>query len=800
MFRNYLKVAIRSLLKNKVYSSINILGLTVGMTCAILIFLYVQSELGYELHHKKANNIQRLVVEYFLPDNNGSEKWATMGAPVGELIAKDYAEIVQSVRIRPFTNQVIKLKDRGERFYQTIAFADSNIFKIFTLPLISGNPDTALKNPFSAVISENVAIKYFGRIDVVGEILELPDLSNILEITGVMENMPSNTHLNFDFLVSFSTQISLNYSFHWWNFSYYTYLELVPGTNIGALESKIKRISANYILDQEESSGYRQEYSLQNFRDIHLTSDLRSEMEPNSKKSYVYIFSIIGVFILVIACINFMNLATARSIVRAKEVGLRKVAGAYRSQLVGQFLGESIIMALLSLLLSIGLALLLLPQVNQFTNKELSLNILNNSGVFLALISITFFTGIFSGSYPAIFLSSFNPAETLKGDFKNNRKGNGLRKFLVVFQFAISIALIAGTLVVFNQLQFLKTRNLGFNKEQVIFIPTRHAANASQNFKLLKEELIKRADIVTVSISSAVPGKGMGNNVVRLGWDDDAIWSDMRFLAVDYDFLTLFDIKMKEGRYFDERKGTDEQEAFIINESGRRRLGFESAELAIGEPLRWQNRKGRVIGVINDFHFMSPNKNIEPFIMIMNGGRTPGYLSLKISSQDNSKIISEIESVYKKIMPDGIFEYSFLNEDYSLQFKADERFYSLFSLFSLIAISVACLGLYGLSAFTAELRFKEIGIRKVLGANVFRIILLLSKDYSRLVILAFIPAIPISYFAMSNWLQDFPYKAEINPALFIFAGLISMVVALIATSFHAIRAALINPVDSITHE
>ncbi len=800
MFRNYLKVAIRSLLKNKVYSSINILGLTVGMTCAILIFLYVQSELGYELHHKKAENIQRLIVEYFLPDNNGSEKWATMGAPVGELIAKDYAEIVQSVRLRPFTNQVIKLQDQGERFYQTITYADSNIFKLFTLPLISGNPEAALINPFSAVISENVAIKYFGRIDVVGEILELPDLSNIFEITGVMENMPSNTHLNFDFLVSFSTQISLNYSFHWWNFSYYTYLELVPGTNIGALESKIKRISANYILDQEESSGYRQEYSLQNFRDIHLTSDLRSEMEPNSKKSYVYIFSIIGVFILVIACINFMNLATARSIVRAKEVGLRKVAGAYRSQLVGQFLGESIIMALLSLLLSIGLALLLLPQVNQFINKELSLNILNNSGVFFALISITFFTGIFSGSYPAIFLSSFNPAETLKGDFKNNRKGNGLRKFLVVFQFAISIALIAGTLVVFNQLQFLKTRNLGFNKEQVIFIPTRHAANASQNFKLLKEELIKRADIVAVSISSAVPGKGMGNNVVRLGWDDDAIWSDMRFLAVDYDFLTLFDIKMKEGRYFDERNGTDEQEAFIINESGMRRLGFESPESAIGEPLKWQNRKGRVIGVINDFHFMSPNKNIEPFIMVMNGGRTPGYLSLKLSSNDNSNIISEIKSVYKKIMPDGIFEYSFLNEDYSRQFKADERFYSLFSLFSLIAISVACLGLYGLSAFTAELRFKEIGIRKVLGANVFRIILLLSKDYSRLVILAFIPAIPISYFAMSNWLQDFPYKAEINPALFIFAGLISLVVAMVTTSYHAVRAALINPVDSIKHE
>ena len=800
MFRNYLKVAGRSILKNKVYSSINILGLTVGMTCTILIFLYVQSELGYELHHKKANNIQRLVVEYFLPDNNGSEKWATMGAPVGEVIAKDYAEIVQSVRIRPFTSQVIKLQDRSERFYQTIAFADSNIFKVFTLPLISGKPETALKNPFSAVISENAAIKYFGKIDVLGEILEMPDRSSMLKITGVMKNMPPNTHLNFDFLVSFSTQVSLNFSFHWWNFSYYTYLELIPETNIGALESKIKRISANYILDQEESSGYRQEYSLQNLRDIHLTSDLRGEMEPNSKKSYVYIFSIIGVFILVIACINFMNLATARSVVRAKEVGLRKVAGAYRSQLVGQFLVESIIMALLSLLLSIGLALLLLPQVNQFTNKELSLNILNNSGVFLALISITFFTGIFSGSYPALFLSSFNPAETLKGDYKTNSKGNGLRKFLVVFQFAISIALIAGTLVVFNQLQFLKTRNLGFNKEQVIFIPTRHAANASQNFKLLKEELIKRADIVAVSISSAVPGKGMGNNVVRLGWDDDAIWSDMRFLAVDYDFLTLFDIKMKEGRYFDERNGTDEQEAFIINESGRRRLGFESAELAIGEPLKWQNRKGRVIGVINDFHFMSPNKNIEPFIMVMNGGRTPGYLSLKISSQDNSKIISEIESVYKEIMPDGIFEYSFLNEDYSLQFKADERFYSLFSLFSLIAISVACLGLYGLSAFTAELRFKEIGIRKVLGANVFRIILLLSKDYSRLVILAFIPAIPISYFAMSNWLQDFPYKAEINPALFIFAGLISMVVALIATSFHAVRAALINPVDSITHE
>jgi putative ABC transport system permease protein len=292
----------------------------------------------------------------------------------------------------------------------------------------------------------------------------------------------------------------------------------------------------------------------------------------------------------------------------------------------------------------------------------------------------------------------------------------------------------------------------------------------------------------------------MENNVVRLGWDDEAIWSDMRYLAVDYDFLALFDIKMKAGRYFDESTGTDELEAFIINESGRRRLGFESPEAALGEPLKWQNRKGRVIGVINDFHFMSPNKSIEPFIMVMNGERSPGYLSLKISSNDSHNIISEIQSSYQKIIPDGIFEYSFLNEDYNRQLKADERFYSLFSIFSILSILIACLGLYGLSAFTAELRFKEIGIRKVLGANVIKIIILLSKDYSKLVVFAMIPAIPISYFAMSNWLQDFPYKAEINPGLFIFAGLISMVVAMFTTSYHAIRAAIINPVNSIKHE
>ncbi len=800
MLKNYIKIALRSLSKQKAYAFLNIVGLTIGITSSLLIFLFVHDELTYDLNHEKANHLYRLQAAYHLPNDGGIEQYATAGPIVGEMIAKDFPEVNQMVRIRRLANIVIQKPDTEENLYETVFACDSNLFNLFTFKFIVGNPETSLIEPYTLVITEKTATRFFGKTNVLGESLHLPQDSTHYKITGVIENYPANTHLKLDLITSYETIKSLDYNLDsWWNYSFYTYLELNPNTDYKQLENKIKFISRNYIPDQEDGSGYRQEYALQKFPAIHLESDLRTELEPNSRKSYVYIFGIIGIFILVIACINFMNLATARSAKRAKEIGIRKVSGAHRVQLISQFMSESILMTVVATLLSIVFTLVCLPYFNNITGKALTIEVIRDPFIWVTILFMVIFVGFLAGSYPSLFLSAFKPTETLKGTFASSSKGNVLRKALVVFQFTISIVLISGTIIVFQHLAFLREINLGFDKDRIVVLPTHSTNNALTDFSLLREELKRTPEVKGASVSYSVPGKETGNNVVRIGWDDDAIWSDMRFLTVDNDFQSLYEIEVIAGRSFDERFTSDPEEAFVLNESGMRRLGWTDPQEAIGKQLRWQNRRGYVIGVVKDFHYMAANVAIEPFIIVMNTNWSAAYLSVKLGT-DPATGLNTIKEKFASVFPNRVFEYFFLDEDYDQQYKAEDRFMKVFTFFAIIAVVVACLGLYGLAMFTAEQKFKEIGIRKVLGASSGGLVLLQIKGFLTLVSVAFVISIPISFLGMNKWLETFPLREQINPVIFIVAGVLSILIAWLTVAYQSIKASHANPVDSIANE
>ena len=802
MLTNYLKIAFRSLLKNRAYSFLNIFGLTIGITCSFLIYLYVQDELTFDSQHTKADRIFRVACEYSLPNDGGTEKWAVMSDWVPQYFVKDYPEVLKAVRFRKSQNVVVERPEGVERFYEEVVYADSAVFSIFDFPLLKGDSRTALNEPFTVVISEHIAQKYFGSTDPIGKVLSLPDFNTQLTVKGILAPIPHNSHLKFHVLASFETLRATNRTSenNWWNFSTYVYLETQKGTDPEDLENKIKRISAKYILDQEESSGYRQEYYLMPLKDIHLKSSFRAEFAPGGNMNNVRIFALIGLFILLIACINFMNLATARSVKRAKEVGVRKVVGAYKKHLIVQFLNESVVLSFMAMVLSVALILLALPLLNDFTNKQLVFNPLSDPGPAVILLGITMLVGLLAGSYPALVLSSFKPVETLKGSFQNSSKGAMLRKFLVVFQFVISIALIISTYVVFNQLQYMRQLELGFQKERMIYLPTRFGQGTAEKFAVLRDELKQTAAVKGTALSSNVPGVELGNNVVRLGWDNNAEWSDMRFLAVDYDFIDLYGLKMAAGRGFDRSFPSDETEGFILNESGVKRLGFDSPQAALGKPLRWQNRQGRVIGVVRDFYFMSVQQEVEPFIMVMLADRTPGYLSVNVATDGFGRVVNEIEARFNEIMPDRIFEYYFLDQDFDEQYKAEANFSRIFTVFSFVAIWIACMGLYGLASYSAEQKMKEIGVRKVLGATVAGIVALLSGAFLKLVVIAFVLASPLAYFAMDNWLAGFAERISIGAIAFIISLVFALLITLLTISYQSIRAARANPIKSLRYE
>ena len=805
MFKNYLKIALRNLLKHKAYSTINISGLAIGITCCLLITMYVQDELSYDRHHEKADRIYRLIVDIFPPNDGPVDHYATSGPGVAPVLEADFPEIERAVRIRKVSDALVT---RGQNaLYEDFHFADSTFFEVFDCSFLAGDPKTALSDPFAIVLTETMSRKYFGNREILGQSIVVDDTLQF-KVTGVIEDIPPNSHFAFDFLSSFPTLQKIGFGglTSWWSFGGYNYLLLRGGTDVAALGQKIHRISAKYIPQHETGSGYRQEYYLQPITDIHLHSALRNEWQTNNKIAYVYIFTAIALFILLIACINFMNLATARSIDRSKEVGIRKVVGAIRTQLTRQFLSESIILAVISTLAALALVSVLLPYFNDLTAKQLRFALISKPNYILFLLAFTLGVGFLAGSYPALFLSAFRPAETIKGKLRASTKGAFLRKSLVVFQFAISVILIIGTVVVFKQLSFMRNQDLGYNQEQVVVLPLRGDLGARDKYEPLKNILLQNSSILQTSLSSAIPARGVNNSVFRIEgnmvdspYGTDA-WNDMRYMNVDEDFFEIYGLQLASGRFFSREFETDQQSAFILNEAAVKKFDWGTAENAIGKKIGFRSSsEGAVVGIVKNFHFKSLRSEIEPLVLTHRTHRL-NYISIKITTDDVRETIATIENAWTSLLPNRPFEFFFLDEEFGKQYRADEKVGQTFGTFSALAIFIACLGLFGLAAYSAEQRTKEIGIRKVLGASVSSIVRILSVDFLTLVLVANLIAWPVAYFVMKRWLQDFAFRTEIGVALFPLAACLALLIAFLTVGYQAIRAAVADPVDTLRYE
>ncbi|MGE5811211.1 MAG: ABC transporter permease [Ignavibacteria bacterium] len=805
MIKNYIKVALRNLLKYKGYSFINILGLAIGITCCLLILLFVQDELSYDRFHKKAANIYRIGINGALGTNQFQA--VTTAPPVGKAMVQDYPEILAYTKVTTFGFPVMRYKDKvfsEEKFY----WADSNYFDLFTVEFLKGNPKTALIDPNTVVITERMAKKYFGNEDPMGKSLNSDNRIDY-KITGIVKEYPHNSHFHFDFLGSMYSY-NLGDAF-WLNNNFNTYILLRKDADPELLESKFKDFVRKYIapymqsalnLDYEDliKKGGKYEYFLQPLTDIHLHSDYTGELEPNSDISYVYVFSFIAVSILLIACINFTNLSTARSSNRTKEIGVRKTLGSSRQQLVKQFLTESVLMTLVAVFIAVILIEITLPYFNNLIGKNLSAGYLSNFFSIPSLIFFILLVGSFAGAYPAIFLSSFNPVKVLKKNISVNGKNSWLRNLLVVVQFAVSIALFIGTIIVYNQLEYISGKKLGFNKDQIIVVEK--TDDIGKFMESFRTELLSIPGVKSASNSTTLFGKQFFNNTYRkTGSNDNRIANVM---YADYNLASAYELQITMGRYYSQEFGSDST-ALVLNESAVKEFGVE------GDPIGQQISNSfngdeivnlTIIGVVKDFHYESLKQKISPLIIrLFNSDFLFGkYVSVKVTGNNIDKKLQQIKSVWHKFAGNQAFEYFFFDEDFAKLYTAEKRTSLIVAVFSVLAIFIACLGLLGLAAFTTEQRTKEVGIRKILGATVPGIILLLSKDFTKWVIIANLIAWPAAYFVMNKWLEDFAYRINIPLWSFVIAGVSALVIALITVSYQALKAAVTNPVKSLRYE
>ena len=791
MFRNYLKITIRNLAKHKGYSSINITGLAIGIACCLLVILYVRDELSYDRYHKKSDRIYRLVTGVRSSAFNAVAK---ICGPWGITAARDFPEVENVARFLIMGQTLVA---KGEnRFYETSGFyADSTIFKVFSYRFLQGNPQTALVAPNSIVITDNLAQKYFGNENPLGQTL-LFDNKDEYRVTGIIEDVPLNSHFTFSYLVSMSSY-SHPMKDDWikWK-QYYTYLLLKGDISPEVVEAKIPGMLHQNI--GEKSADYSP--SLQPLTSIYLHSKLHREISVNSDIAYVYIFSAIAFFILLIACTNFMNLATARATKRAKEVGVRKAAGANRGSLIKQFLGEALFFSLLALLIAYILTALILPLFNTVAGKAFTINELLQPDLIAVFILLSVIVGLISGSYPAFLLSSFRPVEVLKGTIPAGVTGRSpLRKTLVVFQYTISAALIMATGIIYNQLDFIRNKNLGFNKKQVVILPIQDNA-MKENYESVKQTLLQHPNIESVSISSNVPGGGdWGSPVIPEGFTEENRPS-LRMLVVDHDFIETYQIEMAAGRDFSTDFSTDETHAFLINEAAARLLGWDNPlEKTIAMPVI-QRESAPVVGVVKNFHFRSFKENIAPLIFFIPPRSWFSRYSIRIHPENAAETLDFIKETWVKFSPDHPFTYTFFDKRFDQLHRADEQVGQIIGYFTLLAIVIACLGLFGLASFTTQQRTKEIGIRKVLGSSASRIVLLISKEFIKLVFLALLIAIPLAYFGMEQWLTNFAYRTDIGIGVFLLASGLTFFLALFTVSFQTIRAALTKPADALRYE
>lgn len=793
MLRNYFKIAFRNLWRHRVFSFINIMGLSVGMTACLLIFLYVRFEMSYDTFHPKVDRIYRVVADIKTPTEvlpSGGPAWA-----VPSHIKLDFPEVEAFTRVM---GDNLLFRKGDIKFYETnVIWADSAFFKIFHFPLLQGNAHTALKEPFSIVLTESAAKKYFGKANPMGQTILITGDASPATVTGIMKDMPENTQVKGDVIVSMSTiteKWAKGLDDQWGNYSPAAYLLLKDGTNAMALQKKFPAFLEKWNGKEMKEQQMRPTLLLEALKDNYLHSTRNGSKNGNIKN--VYIFSIIALFILIIACINFINLTTARATERAKEVGIRKVAGAVKSQLARQFIGESIIISFIAYLLTLALSALLLPSFNELAGKTISQGIFENGQLILLLLGAAVFIGLLAGTYPAFVLAAFKPIEVLKGRFATGAKGSVLRKSLVISQFAISIALIIGTIIVYSQMSYMRNQNLGFNKDHVMVIDTNH----DKAVETLQQVVAGLPNVQSTCLSGSVPGSGNPgaySEVENVKGDLQIANFDLYF--VDFDYIPLYKIQMAAGRSFSRDYKTDSNQAMILNEAAVKTLGYPSSEQAIGKRFKQWGREGRIIGVIKDFHFRSLQQPIKPLTMRIERDRFE-LLSVKVSSAKLPATIAAIEKKYKSVIPNRPFSYYFMDEFFDRQYRSEERFGKLFLNFAILAIFISCLGLLGLASYSTMQRTREIGIRKVMGASVSNIINLLSRDFLKLVIISFFIAAPVAWYFMHQWLADFAYRTNISWWIFATAGILAVLIAVITISFQAIKAAVSNPVKALRTE
>jgi len=797
MIHNYLKITWRNVKRNKVYSFVNMSGLTMGMVCCILILVYIMHEVSYDGFHEKAGDIYRVAIHGHVGGN--PIDWATCAAPAGPAMVQDFSEIIAAVRIDFSGETMFSYEDK--RFFESwFLYVDHSFFDVFSFQFLKGDPSTALKAPFTVVLTPDIAEKYFGQEDPIGKTIKMNNKENFT-VTGIVQKPPSNSHIRFDMLGSFQTlyktvPIQVEEYIYW---NYQTYLLLQKGTDHKTLEAKFDAFVEKVIGNMLRGIGGEHTWTLEPLTKIHLYSPLENELGPNGDIRYIYSFMTIALFILTIACINFVNLSTAHSAKRSKEVGLRKMLGAGRIGLAHQFLGESLLFAVASLLASIVIVRFVWPYFNNLIGLDIHLNALVIHWLLIGLGVLLLFVGLAAGVYPAFYLSRFRPVDVLKGDVRQGLRYSRLRGILVVSQFSITIALLIGTRIVLNQLNYMRNERLGFHKDQMLVIKVQDE-DTRYRINTLKQEMLAIDGVLGASSSLLVPGEeyftmmtcfpeGFGRGFVMANFD------------VDDHFLDVYGIELVEGRGFSKEMMTDVHEAALVNETAVKKLGWENP---IGKRImdRVNPTKPKirtVVGVFKDIHIQSLHHVIEPTLIDYNPD-SAGRLTLKLKSQNILQTMALIKEKWSGIAPNHPFDYFFLDSFYNALYRTEEKLGYIFQVFTVLAIFIGCLGLFGLISYTTEQRTKEIGIRKVLGSPVQSIVVLLCKEFVRLLLIANAIAWPLAYFAVSRWLQHFPFRVGLSIRVFIMAGITALGIASLTVSYRAIHAARANPVDALRYE
>lgn len=802
MIRNYLKTALRIMMRQKAYAAINVIGLSVGIAATLMILIYIADELGYDRMHTDASRMYRVIFNGRLQGNEINS--ALSPAVVAETMQKEIPEVSEVVRFGLWRTMPMSVGDKNFT-EQNVLVADSNFFSFFSFPVVAGHTDDFLRGPNKIVITESAARRYFGNEDPIGKMMLRGAERTAAEIVGVVKDPPHNSHIQFDLILSGESWDYMK-SLQWTSTNLYTYFKVHPDANVDNVRKHLSRMVESYMGSELEKfigmsfAQFREQgndlgFSVQPLRDIHLRSNLKDELGPNGNIQYLYIFGVIAGFIILIACINFMNLSTARSANRAKEVGVRKTIGAMRNRLVVQFISESMLYSVVSMVIAVCIIAALLDSFNTLASKQLDLSFFTSPWVIGGLVLFTAVIGLIAGSYPAFYLTAFKPTEVLKGKIRSGFRNSMLRNSLVVFQFIISIGLIFGSLVVYRQLQFMQNKNLGFDKENVVGLL--HTMSLKNNAAAFKNEIIANPLFKGASFSNNLPPNISWNSAFRKGGSEQDFL--LSIYQVDHDHLKTMGYEIVEGRFYSKEFPSDTA-AIILNETAYRQMGFKNLDEAV--VLTYQSETPtplKVIGVVRDFNYQSLRENVTPMAMLL--GPEPNFeMAVRLSAENIREQIAVLESLWKKYAPGAPFEYSFVDQNFDALFRAEQRMSQIILVFTILAIGIACLGLFGLAAYTAEQRAKEMSIRKVMGASASHVMLLMSRDFAALVVIAFLIATPLAWYFTETWLQGFANRISIDYSVVVLSGVASLIIALLTISYQSVRAATESPVKAMRSE